>query len=64
MGKSKSLRIFTLVLLFCCILGVVCAQPVDPPDPNNVPISGIEILLLLGGGLGLKKYLDRRNSKK
>ena len=62
MGKSQSLRIFTLVLLFCGILGVAFAQPGDPTPP--VPISGIEILLLLGGGLGIKKYFDRRNSKK
>ncbi|MEQ8924445.1 MAG: hypothetical protein RLO81_01465 [Fulvivirga sp.] len=39
----------------------VNAQPGDPGgDPDNpVPITGIEILLLAGGALGLKRIVKK-----
>ena len=39
------------------------AQP-RPPDPDEVPISGIEILIAMGGALGIRKFLSSRQSKK
>lgn len=32
----------------------------NPPNDNPVPIGGLEILLLAGAGLGVKKLLDKR----
>jgi len=62
MPKSKYFMIFFLILLFSSICQVSFAQPGDPPPP--VPITGIEILLLLGGVLGIKRIIDSRKSKK
>jgi hypothetical protein len=40
----------------------VLAQPGDPPPPD-VPITGIEILIGLGGLLGVKKIREVRKRK-
>ena len=37
------------------------AQPGDPPPPS--PITGIEILVAMGGLLGIKKIRDFRKKK-
>jgi hypothetical protein len=43
----------------------VYAQPTNPPggDPDKVPITGIEYLLISGGLLGGYKLLKRKKAK-
>lgn len=56
--------------LFCTTLVIVGgiftaqAQPGDPgDDPDNpVPIGGLEILLLAGGALGVKKIISSKKN--
>jgi hypothetical protein len=55
---------YTLVRLFICIgfcliVFTSSAQPGPPPDPD-VPITGIEILLALGGFLGVRKFIGSK----
>jgi hypothetical protein len=61
---------FVLVIVFCLSFGTVLnAQPGSNPGgggkPGGVPISGIEILLVLGGIAGARKIIaaTRRDSK-
>ncbi len=42
-------------LLFLFSIGVFAQPGNPPPEVNRVPISGIEILLVAGSLLGLKK---------
>lgn len=59
--KNATARICIIISL--SISSVVEAQPGDPPTPNeNVPIGGIEVLLLSGGLLGIKKLMARRKN--
>lgn len=52
-----------LIFLFLILSVVVWAQPGDPgPDPD-VPLTGIEWLILAGGALGIKRFLDNRKKK-
>ena len=54
-------RVLALSFLMCVSACVLYAQPGDPgPDPDVVPITGIEILIGAGGALGLKKLLNKR----
>lgn len=49
-----------LICLFLLLSVVVWAQPGDPgPDPD-VPLTGIEWLMLAGGALGIKRFLSRK----
>lgn len=57
----KRIRIY-LVLILLLVSASLLAQP-GPPDDPDIPISGIEILLLLGGVLGLRKFYVKSNSK-
>ncbi len=52
---------FILLILVLSLPLVVLAQPGDPGGDPDVPITGIEILLAMGGFLGLRKLM---NSKK
>ncbi len=64
MGKSLC-RFFLIAVLFLGTSTAIFAQPDppgDPPDP--VPITGIEILLAVGGALGIKRIIDMRRTKK
>ncbi len=57
---------FILLTLVLCLPLVVLAQPGDPGgggDPD-VPITGIEILLAIGGFLGLRKFLNSKKENK
>ncbi|MBX2898824.1 MAG: hypothetical protein KF775_04215 [Cyclobacteriaceae bacterium] len=66
-----STRIFRLGLsvLGCLLLATqVFAQPGDPcpggpPCDPDVPISGIEILVLVGGALGLGKFFVSKGNR-
>ena len=54
-----------LIVIFLFLPGLLLAQPGDPGGDPDVPITGIEILLALGGALGIKRILGlNRNSKK
>ncbi len=58
-------RIFVVLVL---LLGSsICngqpPNPNDDPDPVDVPITGIEILIGLGGLLGIKKIHDLRKKR-
>ena len=59
-AKVKYFMIFFLVLLLCSIWQVTSAQPGDPGgDPDRVPISGIEWLLIGGGIFGARKIYQK-----
>ena len=57
--------LFTITIVFCSVVPG-CAQPGDPGDENpfEVPISGIEWLLLGGGLLGAKKIYSNFKKEK
>ena len=72
MGKMVR-KILLVALLLVVTSGGVFAQPDppddgefpgDPPDPDDVPITGIEVLLTVGGAWGIKRILDNRRNKK
>lgn len=52
---------FILLILILCPLFML-AQPGDPGGDPDVPITGIELLLAIGGFLGLRKLFI--NAKK
>lgn len=71
MLKLASVLRILMLGLFLSIFSASFAQVEGPPDepigdPDNadVPISGIEILVGLGGAFGAKKYLDLRKKRK
>lgn len=49
--------ILSLVIITCT---VAFAQPGDPNEDPDVPITGIEILLMAGGALGIKKLIQHK----
>lgn len=55
-----NLRTMFIVILLMGSFTMVFAQPGDPGGDPDVPITGIEILLGIGGLYGAKKALDRR----
>ncbi|MFZ6014001.1 MAG: hypothetical protein ACOYXT_26915 [Bacteroidota bacterium] len=64
--SKKPTRIFKLGLFLLAMLGSqfdLLAQPGDPETDPDVPISGIEILIGLGGLFGAKKIYDLRKKK-
>ena len=52
-----------LFVLFILLPAFLLAQPGDPGGDPDVPITGIEILLALGGVLGIKKLFIRNKTK-
>ena len=55
---------FWLWLVPCLLLGFgVFAQPGDPGGNPDVPITGIEILIVAGSLFGVKKFLDHKKMK-
>lgn len=61
------LRILMLGIFMSVCCASAFAQPDLPGDPADgdpdVPITGIEILVGLGGAFGAKKYFDLRKKK-
>jgi hypothetical protein len=53
------LRIIFSAALCLVVIGVI-AQPGDPINDPDVPITGIEILLAIGGILGLRKFITSK----
>ena len=58
---------FILRLLFstvlCLVVIVVFAQPGNPDTDPDVPITGIEILLAIGGILGIRKAITSKSRR-
>jgi hypothetical protein len=57
-------RVSALSFLLCVSAVVLYAQPGDPgggADPD-VPLTGIEVLIGLGGALGLKKMMSKKKN--
>lgn len=65
--KMKRFKKVLVVCSFIFFMGMsvsVFAQPGDPgDDPDEVPITGIEWLLIGGSMLGAKKVYDKFKSK-
>ncbi len=63
--RFKSVYRIGVLICFCLLTVIIAAaQPGNPAgevDPT-VPISGIEVLIALGGLLGVKKFLTRKKS--
>lgn len=55
-------RIVIFIGLSLLVAFVATAQPGDPSADPDVPISGIEILIALGGILGFRKLIARKKS--
>ena len=53
-----------LIVIFLFLPGFLVAQPGDPGGDPDVPITGIEILLALGGMLGIKRILNFNKKSK
>lgn len=49
-----------LICLFLLLSVMVWAQPGDPGGDPDVPLTGIEWLMLAGGALGIKRFLSRK----
>lgn len=56
----KNLTCWIILILYFISVRAI-AQPGDPGGNPDVPISGIELLLLGGGLFGVKKLLDQKN---
>jgi hypothetical protein len=62
MLKQRVTLITSFIILLLCTSVPLFAQPGDPGGDPDVPISGIEILIAVGGIIGVKKML--RNKKR
>ncbi|MCA6373349.1 MAG: hypothetical protein IM631_18440 [Cytophagales bacterium] len=64
MRKAFFLIRFLLILPLLLIGCVISAQPGNPGGGGKpgVPITGIEVLIGLGGALGLKKMMSKRKN--
>lgn len=56
----KLYRIVGLILIFLALITVAHAQPGDPGGNPDVPITGVEILVVAGSILGIKRFLSNR----
>jgi len=58
------LRQIALIVGFSGMVTLAWAQPQTPNgDPQAVPITGIEYLLIGGGAYGISRLLKNRNKK-
>ena len=60
------MKIFLLSvnIILLTSLSVVAQPNLPPPDPDVVPITGIEYLLIGGGAYGAFRIAKNRNNKK
>jgi hypothetical protein len=66
MFMSRLTKVVLTILLCLPSAGLLYGQPGSNPGGGGkpgVPISGIEILLTLGGIAGIKKIIDSRRRK-
>lgn len=63
--KDKWCKI-TIALCFFLVPLIAMSQPGDPgEDPDNpVPIGGVEVLLIAGGALGIRKMVMGKKGDK
>ncbi len=78
MAKSSLSKVLLIASFFLVMVTMALAQPGQGGNPpgnpcpngppcnpdNQVPITGIEWLLVAGGGLGIKKLRDSQKAKK
>ena len=58
------LKSLSLSILFSCVVFLSNAQPGDPnKDPDAVPITGLEYLLIGGGVYGISRLLKKGKPK-
>ena len=57
-----NIRLIFIAILFF-LPAFIFAQPGDPGGDPDVPITGIEILLMAGGALGIKRLMGNKKSK-
>ncbi|MBX2916313.1 MAG: hypothetical protein KF856_13665 [Cyclobacteriaceae bacterium] len=64
--KLKELIIKLVLSSLLCMVAVAVsiAQPGNPSGDPDVPITGIEILLTLGGLIGIKRFLATKKNTK
>jgi hypothetical protein len=55
-------RLLLSTLLYMVVF-VATAQPGDPGGDPDVPIAGIEVLIALGGFLGLRRFISSRQRR-
>jgi hypothetical protein len=55
MKFSNLMSRFLFCTLLCLVASLAVAQPGDPSVDPDVPITGIELLLIVGGILGIRK---------
>ena len=64
MKRSYNFLGVLIVMIALTLLSAdVYAQPGDPSGDPDVPITGIELLLVAGGALGIKKLINTRKNK-
>jgi hypothetical protein len=61
---TKELIRRLLIFIFCIGSSFLYAQPGDPNEDPQVPISGIWLLLAGGAAFGAKKIYDMTRRKK
>ncbi len=54
---------FLVILLVACLSVNGQVPPQDPPDPQDIPVTGFEWLLLGGAAVGAKKIYDARRKQ-
>ena len=62
MIPSNVTKKYFYVFLLSMLSQVLSAQPADPSVAPDVPITGIEVLLGIGGAYGVKRFLRRKKS--
>lgn len=58
------MKFFVLTIILLLLTSVfIIAQPVPPDQPEPVPITGIEYLLIGGGAYGIYRFQKKRKKK-
>ncbi len=62
--KLNTLLLRIIYSTVLCLLAIgVYAQPGDPSSDPDVPITGIELLIALGGFLGLRRFMSSKQRR-
>lgn len=62
--KSPIKIIYIILFSMSCFFAVAQPQPQNPDgDPDAVPITGLEYLLVGGGVYGVSRLLNKRKGK-